>query len=422
MPTHFATLALCAALIAITGLIITALRLQRARRNFADDVAAWKLKSSLDHQHAIAERNQLLDALSDSFILVDADAHILFANRSARKFFQARDLVGKNLRETFLDQRLAHAIIKSLDTGEHTISRVVLPQQVSPLGDNEQRGDNAWVIDSARLNESPADDPITRIVIRDVTSEHQTEQIRKDFVANASHELRTPLAIINGYLENILDDGLLDDKEMTRRFLTIMRKHTGRISRIIEDMLVISRLESGEAASLKIKPFRIRSCINDVLERLESIIRTQEASIQLTMPDDSLQIIGDRFYWTQILFNLVENALKQNPRKGLTVGIGCLSDQEKTTIWVSDDGVGIPSADLPHIFRRFYRVEKHHSQDQIKGTGLGLSIVKRAIEAHGGSIRVSSIPGIDTRFTIEIPHTAEESLKALITEDYPKIG
>ncbi|MGB6222775.1 sensor histidine kinase, partial [Haloferula sp.] len=263
----------------------------------------------------------------------------------------------------------------------------------------------------------PEQKPTTRVVIRDVTSEHQTEQVRKDFVANASHELRTPLAIINGYLENLLDDGLLEDPDLTRRFLKIMRKHTERIARIVEDMLVISRLESGEAAALKIKPFRLRSCIQDVLERLELVIQGQQANIKIEMPDEDLTILGDRFYWTQVLFNLVENALKQNPRKGLSVSIGCERVDGVTRIWVADDGVGIPSADLTHIFRRFYRVEKHHSQEEIKGTGLGLSIVKRAIEAHGGSINVTSTPGVDTRFTIEIPFEAEVRLSESKPDD-----
>ena len=293
--------------------------------------------------------------------------------------------------------------MRCLETGEATVTRAVLGQQSSPLGDQERRGINAWVIDAARLSESPADDPTTRVVIRDVTNEYQTEQIRKDFVANASHELRTPLAIINGYLENLIDDDLVDDKDLTRRFLKVMRKHTERISRIVEDMLVISRLESGEAAALKVKPFRIRSCVSDVLERLESVIQGQQAIIKIDMPEVDLSLAGDRFYWTQVLFNLVENALKQNPRRGLTVTIGCSRDETKTRIWVSDDGVGIPSADLPHIFRRFFRVEKHHSQQEIKGTGLGLSIVKRAIEAHGGSIGVTSVPGSETKFLIHVP-------------------
>ena len=412
MTEPFATLSTVAALAALAALGITALRLRRARKEFHEEVAAWKLKLDLDLRQAKRERDQLLDALGDAFMLVDANARVLFANKAARTLFRGRDLTGRTVHEAFLDQRLAAALMRCLETGEATVTRAILPQQSSPLGDQERRGMNAWVIDAARLSDSPADDPTTRVVIRDVTSEYQTEQIRKDFVANASHELRTPLAIINGYLENLIDDDLLDDKELSRRFLKVMRKHTERISRIVEDMLVISRLESGEAAALKVKPFRIRSCVSDVLERLESVIHNQQATIKIDMPDLDFTFAGDRFYWTQVLFNLVENALKQNPRPGLTVTIGCNRDDESTRIWVADDGVGIPSADLPHIFRRFYRVEKHHSQEEIKGTGLGLSIVKRAVEAHGGSIRVSSTPGQETRFTMEVPREAEARLLA----------
>jgi two-component system phosphate regulon sensor histidine kinase PhoR len=412
MPEPFAIASLIATLCALAALAVTALRLRRARKEFAEEVTSWRMKLDLDLRHAREERDQLLDALGDAFMLVDADARVRFANKAARTLFRGRDLTGRTIHEAFLDQRLAAALMRCLDTGEPTVTRAVLAQQSSPLGELERRGMNAWVIDAARLSDSPADEPTTRVVIRDVTNEYQTEQIRKDFVANASHELRTPLAIINGYLENLIDDDLLDDKELSRRFLKVMRKHTERISRIVEDMLVISRLESGEAAALKVKPFRVRSCVSDVLERLESVIHNQDAHIRIDMADLDLTLAGDRFYWTQVLFNLIENALKQNPRAGLTVTVGCVRDERSTRIWVSDDGVGIPSADLPHIFRRFYRVEKHHSQEEIKGTGLGLSIVKRAIEAHGGTIQVSSIPGQDTRFTIEVPRDTEARLLA----------
>ena len=401
-----------AALCAFVALGVTGLRLRRARKEFREEVSSWKMRLDLDLRGARKERDLLLDALGDAFMLVDADARVLFANQAARTLFRGRDLTGRTVHEAFLDQRLAAALMRCLDTGEATVTRAVLGQQSSPLGDQERRGMNAWVIDAARLSDSPADEPTTRVVIRDVTNEYQTEQIRKDFVANASHELRTPLAIINGYLENLIDDDLLDDKELTRRFLKVMRKHTERISRIVEDMLVISRLESGEAAALKVKPFRVRSCVSDVLERLESVISNQQATIKIDMPETDISLAGDRFYWTQVLFNLVENALKQNPRKGLVVTIGCSRTEELTRIWVADNGVGIPSADLAHIFRRFYRVEKHHSQEEIKGTGLGLSIVKRAIEAHRGTISVSSIPGQETKFTIEVPRDAEAALLA----------
>ena len=116
---------------------------------------------------------------------------------------------------------------------------------------------------------------LTRVLLRDITIEHQTEQVRKGFVANASHELRTPLAIINGYLENLLDDDVVEDPGTARRFLNVMQKHGKRIARIVEDMLMISRLESGAAGNLKMKPFVLEACVQDVLERLESVIAAQ---------------------------------------------------------------------------------------------------------------------------------------------------
>lgn len=396
----FTTVTALAALIAVSTI---AWRQRRACDKSRSETNAWKDRLENDLQQARDERNRLLDALGDAFLLVDSNANIRFTNSAARSLFGNRELLNRPVREAFLDPRLADALLRCLETGEPVQSRIVLPQQTSLRGDLENRGVNAWIIDAAELSHPPEGDSTTRVIIRDVTAEHQLEQIRKDFVANASHELRTPLAIINGYLENLLDDGMLEEPEMARRFLAIMRKHADRISRIVEDMLVISRLESGEASALKVEPFRFRSCIKDILERLESVIRAQNADIAIQMPDPDLVVLGDRFYWTQVLFNLVENALKQNPYPGLRVVIGCEAAADQIRIWVSDNGVGIPSADLPHIFRRFFRVEKHHSQQEIKGTGLGLSIVKRAIEAHGGTIGVTSVPGNETKFLITVP-------------------
>jgi len=396
-------LAIALALSALAVLGIQWAHNRRSHQRLAAESRAFESRLEHELKQATDERNRLLDALGDAFLLVDSRGIIRFANAAAHELFSCRELPNRSVSETFIDPRLSKAVLQCLETGEAVQTRAVLSQQTSPRGDQETRGLNSWIIDAARLP-CPADTaPLTRIIVRDVTAEHQIEQIRKDFVANASHELRTPMAIINGYLENLLEDDMLEDAEMTRRFLTIMRKHAERISRIVEDMLVISRLESGEANSLKIEPFRFRSCINDVLERLESVIRTQQATINVVMPDEALVLQGDRFYWTQVLFNLVENALKQNPHPGLSVEIGCTTDGPGHRIWVSDNGIGIPSADLAHIFRRFYRVEKHHSQREIQGTGLGLSIVKRAIEAHGGTISVTSVPGRETKFLISLP-------------------
>lgn len=393
-----------ATLVVIGGFIVHAYRVRAINRAAAKQISVLKNKYENDLKQAEDERNHLLDALGDAFIIVDSEANIRFANSMARGLFSGRELVGRKVREAFLDPRLAEALLQCLDTGEPVQQRVVLPQQTSPLGDLETRGMNAWLIDAAQLTDSSSlDRRDTRVVIRDITSEYQLEQIRKDFVANASHELRTPLAIISGYLENLLDGDMLEDQEMSKRFLSVMQKHAERISRIVEDMLVISKLESGESSAIKIEPFEIHSCIKDVLERLESVIQNQQALVTVNLQQDNLMLNGDRFYWTQVLFNLIENALKQNPHKDLKIEVGAEEVSGFVRIWVSDNGVGIPSADLPHIFRRFYRVEKHHSQMEIKGTGLGLSIVKRAIEAHQGTITVSSTPGRETKFLMTIP-------------------
>ncbi len=400
-------IAIIATLGAFAALVVLLIRGRRSRKDFEAQANACKERLELDLTQAHRERDRLLDALGDAFLLVDASSNITFANAAAQNLFSGRVLTGRPVREAFLDPRLAEALLRCLETGEHVEKRIVLPQQTSPLGDHETRGNNAWIIDAAKLSDPLIREPTTRVVIRDVTAEHQLEQIRKDFVANASHELRTPLAIISGYLENLLDDGMAGDPEMARRFLSVMKKHTERISRIVEDMLVISRLESGEASAIKIEPFRLKSCINDVLERLESVIQNQRAIVSVNLHDESIVLHGDRFYWTQVLFNLVENALKQNPHRDLKVEIASEESGGDFLISVSDNGIGIPSADLPHIFRRFYRVEKHHSQLEIKGTGLGLSIVKRAIEAHHGTITVTSVPGQETKFLMTIPKVAE---------------
>ena len=401
--TALAITATLAALILLVALVSSKVRHARFAKKMKSQVLELTRLCQGETEQARDERNLLLDALGDAFILVNSEGVIRFANSAAHQLFGNRELNGRHIREAFPDPRLIDSILPCINTGEPVRSELVLPQQSSPLGDSENRGINAWRVDAARLPNALRGGSTTRVIIRDLTAEHQTEQIRKDFVANASHELRTPLAIINGYLENLIEDDMVSDRDIARHYLGIMRKHADRISRIVEDMLVISRLESGEASTLKLEPFFVGSCVNDVLERLESVIRNQGADVQNLLPAKGPLIHGDRFYWTQVFFNLIENALKQNPHPGLRVEVGCEETADTYRVWVSDNGIGIPSDDLPHIFRRFYRVEKHHSQREIKGTGLGLSIVKRAIEAHGATIQVTSTPGQETRFLIAMP-------------------
>lgn len=241
-----------------------------------------------------------------------------------------------------------------------------------------------------------------QLLMRDITVSSAADQVRQDFVANASHELRTPLSIISGYLENLTDEGGLDHKPMAEKMLATMSRHVGRINRLVEDMLVISKLESDDSVPLKIEGFSLADCVADIVERLDLAIKKQKATVETDVAGITLH--GDVFYWAQLLFNLVDNALKQNATSPLQIKIMARQNREGgTTITVSDNGIGIPRDDLPFIFKRFYRVEKHHSQNQVKGTGLGLSIVKRAVEAHGGTITATSTPGVETAFIITLP-------------------
>lgn len=393
---------ICVTLVAI---LFAWLWLREKRRAQIEEAQITK-KLSIQKSNLRGEQDALLNALTDSFLLVNSEGLILFANEPTTELVAGRLVEGRNIREVFLDERVADAITNSLTNSRSVVQRIVLPNQASLNSNSEQGGETAWIIDAAPLDRN-ASKTVTRVVIRDITVEHQAEQVRKDFVANASHELRTPLSIINGYLENLID-GDFDDSELTDRSLNVMKKHGDRIARLVEDMLLISRLESGEAAALNIAPFPFWNCIRDILERLEPVISEKNATIKLNSQDETLTLKGDQFYWTQIFFNLIENALKQNPNRTLKIEIGAKQHSEGIRLWVTDDGVGIPSADLPFIFRRFYRVEKHHNQNSIKGTGLGLSIVRRGVEAHQGTIEVTSVPGQKTTFTIELPLTAAE--------------
>ncbi len=403
MTALFATLFVITLISSICLLVVLKRRhrIEIARKS-EDKAALLSSKAALQEQveRAIDQRAKLLDALGDAFLLVEDESIIRVFNEKAKTLFDGRELQDRSLNEVVLDGRLLNVLNDSLKNSEGNPRRVMirLPEG-HPARDGVQQAEVTLEIDTAPFSRSMH---LKRISIRNVTQSHITEQVRKDFVANASHELRTPLAIINGYLENLIDDDLVSEPKLARKFLKTMRKHSTRIARIIEDMLVISKLESGEVSTLKIKPFKVKNCIQDVVERLQHMIDETGTQVEVEVSDSSLSFEGDRFYWTQIIFNLVENAIKQNPGSGLKVRVGAQSEGDKIHLWISDDGVGIPSSHLPFIFKRFYRVETHHSQE-IRGTGLGLSIVKRGIEAHHGTIEVSSTPGVDTRFDIRVP-------------------
>ena len=383
------------AMCVVLGLALAALLVRR------------RLQARRQHLSSEGERNSVLESvlegLGDACLLVDDRHHIVFANRETGELFQAGgDLKGRPLAELIRDERILQ-FVRRLELSGAKWAEEEFRVGILSTGVAEER---FLVVAAAPVKLfGDASRRHFRVVIRDETDRHDTEQIRKDFVANASHELRTPLSIINGYLENLLE-GDIEDHAMTRKALVTMQKHGERIARIVEDMLTLSKFESvGEKgiSSLRANSFSCRECVEDVVERLAPLVEEKKARFQLKFPPAGAdQIRGDRFYWDQILFNLIENALKENKPGNLVISVTMERDGAAAVIRIADNGIGIPRADLPFIFKRFYRVAKHHSQ-KIKGTGLGLSIVRRAVEAHGGTIGVDSTLGLETVFTIRLP-------------------
>lgn len=356
---------------------------------------AWQLGWDL-------EKQRFLEALADAFLLVNMQGQVLAANKKARLLFGNKGLEGCLLSECDYNETLAGEVQKALASEHGYTSTFSLSSHDIPSLEKETgKGGSWWLIDAAPVI---GVDGCRRLLIRDITDQYRTAQVRKDFVANASHELRTPLTIIVGYLESLEEEAFIDSSyEMGIKIVRIMRKHALRLQRIVEDMLMISKLESNENNILKERWFDLNKCVVDVYNRLESIFEKKQARLECQFPAGTLEIYGDKFYWIQILFNLIENALKQNKKDNMVIEVGASFDQSARTvrIWVKDNGVGIPEAHLPYIFKRFYRVESE--QEDIKGTGLGLSIVKRSVEAHEGVIGVNSILGKETRFVMEFP-------------------
>ncbi|MDF1824213.1 MAG: ATP-binding protein [Verrucomicrobiales bacterium] len=349
----------------------------------------------------------LLNEIKDPIFILDSNREIRFLNESARQLFPSdQPYMARAFIDVCRDHRVFDTLVLADEVGAKVSDNIVL-RKAEP-GTGRMQEINLLVEAEPLVFHGSNSDPDrgSWVLLRDVTNELETEQIRQDFVANASHELRTPLSIINGYLESMDDPDTDLNQELYRRAVRTMKKHGERIARIIEDMLMISKLENADNL-LNHEPFSLRDSAEEMVSQLMPIIDEKHArvSIKSDPVNGDWILVGDRFYWDQIFFNLIENALKQNPEPGLNIKIRFRENKGRYLISICDDGIGIPSADVPLVFKRFYRVEKHHATIKTAGTGLGLSIVKRAIEAHHGTVNLESEPGVKTEFVISVPAT-----------------
>jgi two-component system phosphate regulon sensor histidine kinase PhoR len=237
------------------------------------------------------------------------------------------------------------------------------------------------------------------LIFHDLTRIKQLERTRQEFVANVSHELRTPLSLIKGFVETLLE-GAKNDPDKATRFLQTIEKHTDRLTYLIEDLLTISRLESGQVV-MNLHPVELRDEAQRVLDDLRSRADEKSSRLDNTVPA-GLTARADADRLQQVLFNLVENAIKYGRTQGcVSVGGKRLPDG-KVEMWVHDDGPGIPVEARDRVFERFYRVDRARSRET-GGTGLGLSIVKHIVQAHGGEVWLSSELGAGTTFHFTLP-------------------
>jgi two-component system phosphate regulon sensor histidine kinase PhoR len=341
------------------------------------------------HEQVLAQRQAqqkaLFDSMAEGVLVLDAAGRIQLVNQSLQRLFAlAADVRGQTILEAFRLPELA-ALVQRLHQ-EQTVQGFELELP----GNNER-----WLeINAAAFLNQDGTQQGSILVVHDLTRIRQLENTRREFVANVSHELRTPLSLIKGFVETLLN-GAKDEPETATRFLHTIAKHTDRLTYLIEDLLTISRLESGQIV-MNLHPVELQPEAARVLDDLHARAAEKNVTLENLVPA-GLGAHADADRLQQVLFNLTENAIKYGRRDGrVSIGGKALSENI-VELWVHDDGPGIPPDSRERVFERFYRVDRARSAET-GGTGLGLSIVKHIVQAHGGEVGVKCEPGTGTTF------------------------
>ncbi|MEO7724107.1 MAG: ATP-binding protein, partial [Chthoniobacterales bacterium] len=237
------------------------------------------------------------------------------------------------------------------------------------------------------------------ILFRDITELRRTETMRRDFVANVSHELRTPLSILRGYLETLLENPKQPPAELLRIF-EVMERHSNRLNLLVDDVLSLARLE-GPGVALDLTTIRPAVFLRGIMRDWERKFSAKKLQVELVAPDDLPPLQVDEARLQEIIYNLLDNAVKYSPAGG-RITVRAQRNETQLTCSVSDNGPGIPARELSRIFERFYRADKARHRE-LGGTGLGLSIVKHIAQLHGGQVEAESELGQGTTVRVHLP-------------------
>jgi two-component system, OmpR family, phosphate regulon sensor histidine kinase PhoR len=339
----------------------------------------------------------ILKGMVEGVLVVDGRGRILMVNDALRRLLSlSSDVSDKMPLEIIRNAELEGAIRKAIQDGEN----IALELDLNKSGEKTIEVNVVSILPSSRRIDEDSEGIRGAIaVFHDITRLKQLEKIRQDFVANVSHELRTPLTTIKGYAETLLEGALKEDQAF--QFVQVIKRHTDRLTKIVEDLLMLSRIETKEF-QLKMEAVPLRGFIDDVVEFVKEPAEKKKISLSRNEIHSSLAVQADCGYLEQILINLLDNAIKYTPEGGRVTVSAVEKDSKDIQFSIEDNGIGIPKEDLSRIFERFYRVDKGRSKE-LGGTGLGLSIVKHLVQAHGGRVWVESQPGKGSTFYFTLP-------------------
>ena len=344
---------------------------------------------------------RILDELPDPVILLNASRNIISANQAARKLFNITEM-GRDLTIALRHPAVLDAVDASLAGSTPDPVEFELVAGV-PVTFEVQ------VVAVPRSNDE--DGVRVVILLHDVTGTKRVDEVRADFVANVSHELRSPLAALAGFIET-LSGPAKDDPAAREKFLGIMNNEAQRMTRLIEDLLSLSRVEANE----HIRPedeVEIETVIGEVVDAYSNRCTESGNSIDVDLPDDLPSVLGDHDQLSQVFQNLIDNALKYGgPGKPVRVTTSPVerlpeSGTHGVAVSVQDQGNGIPTDHIPRLTERFYRVDKARSRG-LGGTGLGLAIVKHIVSRHRGHILIESTSDSGSTFTVTVPAFSQD--------------
>jgi two-component system phosphate regulon sensor histidine kinase PhoR len=348
----------------------------------------------LQREQTKEDLHLLLANMVEGVLMVDGRHVVRLANGELLRLFGlAQSPVGRTVLESLRQAGVEQVVRRTLESGEALREELTLQ---SSAGVEAERHFEVSAV-PIRHENGAVDGAV--VVFHDLTRIKQLEVVRREFVANVSHELRTPLAIFRGYLETLTDNPKLP-REDVAKVLDAMQRNSNRLNSLVEDLLTLTRLESRQVQP-QVETIRIGAFFEQLVRDWGARAQTEPAEIEWHAPKNLPAIEVDLLRFEQVMLNLLENAVAYSnaPRR---IVLSAEAVDSGLKIGVTDNGIGIPPGDVPHVFERFYRVDKARNR-RSGGTGLGLSICKEIVEAHGGTIRAESELGKGTTIVLWLP-------------------